>query len=327
MTPSPSPLRAQDIGRRVLDIESASLARAQARIGEAFDEAVELLLQCTGRVVVSGVGKSGLIARKIVATMNSTGTPAIFLHPADAVHGDLGMVRREDAVLLLSKSGNTEEIKLLLPILTRIGLPVIALVGKVDSAIGHHADIVLDASVEEEACPHDLAPTASTTVALALGDALAIALLEKRGFTPEDFALYHPGGSLGKRLLLSIDEIMVAGERMPSVHRAVSLRDAILEMTSKRLGATCVTDDNGKLCGMITDGDLRRMLERDTDMTNLLAFDVMSPNPKTLYPHALASMALEVMEQFKITQLIVVNAEREPVGIVHMHDLVQLGLR
>lgn len=327
MNPSPSTSRAQDIGRRVLDIEAAAIARAHARIGDAFDRAVDLLLQCAGRVVVSGVGKSGLIARKIVATMNSTGTPAIFLHPADAVHGDLGMVRREDVVLLLSKSGSTEEIKLLLPILARIGVKVIALVGNVDSLIGRSADIVLDASVEEEACPHDLAPTASTTVALALGDAIAIALLEKRGFTPEDFALYHPGGSLGRRLLLSIDEIMVAGERMPRVHRAVSLRDAILEMTSKRLGATCVVDDAGKLCGVITDGDLRRLLERDTDMTNLLAFDVMTPNPKTIYPHALASTALEMMEQFKITQLLVVNADREPVGFVHMHDLVQMGLR
>jgi arabinose-5-phosphate isomerase len=286
-------------GREVIRIEAAALVALQETIGEDFVRAVKLLFDSPGRVIVTGIGKSGLIARKIVATMNSTGTPAIYLHPADAIHGDLGMVRSEDVVLLLSKSGNTEELKQIVPIFQRIGVSI---------------------------CPHNLAPTASTTAALALGDALAVALLHRRDFTPEDFALFHPGGSLGKRLLLRIDQMMNANEQMPVVHQAVALKDAILEITSKRLGATCVVDDEQKLVGIITDGDLRRLLERDTDMKNLLAVDVMNTRPKTIFPQTLAASALELMEKHKITQLIVTDEQRHPKGIVHMHDLVQLGL-
>jgi len=315
-----------EYGKRVIQIETEALASLSERIGPEFEKAVGLIFSSSGRVIVTGIGKSGLIARKIVATMNSTGTPAIFLHPSDAIHGDLGMVQQEDVILLLSKSGNTEEIKNILPIFKRIGVSLISIVGKSDSYLAQMSDVVLDGSVSEEACPLDLAPTASTTVALALGDAIAIALLEKRGFTADDFALFHPGGNLGKRLLLSIDQIMTTGEAMPLVHQAAPLKDAILEITSKRFGATCVVDDQGVLVGIITDGDLRRMLERDTDMKALLAVDVMSPNPKTLYPHALASIALELMEQHKITQLIITNVGKQPVGILHMHDLIQLGL-
>ena len=319
--------RVVDYGREVLRIEAEALASLVERIGEEFARAVELIYACQGRVIVAGIGKSGLIARKIVATMNSTGTPAIYLHPSDAVHGDLGMVRGEDVVLLISKSGVTDELKLILPIFSRIGVNIISILGNSGpSALAEVSDIVLDASVREEACPHNLAPTASTTAALAIGDALAVALLKKRDFTPEDFALFHPGGSLGKRLLLRVDELMITGDRIPAVHQAVPLKDAILEITSKRLGATCVTDDEGRLVGMITDGDLRRLLERDTDMTNLLAVDVMSTRPKTIHAGTLAAVALELMEQHKITQLIVTDAERKPIGIVHMHDLVQLGL-
>jgi arabinose-5-phosphate isomerase len=314
-------------GREVIAIEAQAVGSLIDRIGEAFERAVNLILHCEGRVIVAGVGKSGIIARKIVATMNSTGTPAIFLHPSDAIHGDLGMVRGEDVVLILSKSGNTEEIKQIVPIFRRIGVKIILISGNMNSTLAELADIVLDGSVKEEACPHDLAPTASTTVALVLGDALAIALLKLRGFTVEDFALYHPGGILGKRLLLNVDQIMTTGEAVPVVHQSTSLKDAIIEMTSKRLGATSVVDDDRVLVGIITDGDLRRMLERDTDMKNLLAVDVMSANPKTIHPHTLASTALELMEQFKITQLIVIDAARRPVGIVHLHDLIQLGLR
>lgn len=314
-------------GREVLRIEAAAVASLVDRIGPDFARAVDLIYRSTGRVIVAGIGKSGLIARKIVATMNSTGTPAIYLHPSDAIHGDLGMVRGEDVVLLISKSGVTDELKLILPIFSRIGVKMISILGNNGpSALAQVSDIVLDASVREEACPHNLAPTASTTAALAMGDALAVALLKKRDFTAEDFALFHPGGSLGKRLLLRVQELMITGDRIPVVHQAVALKDAILEITSKRLGATCVVDDAGLLVGMITDGDLRRLLERDTDMKNLLAVDVMSTRPKTILPTTLAAGALELMEQHKITQLIVTSEARVPIGFVHMHDLVQLGL-
>lgn len=315
-----------DHGRDVVRIEAEALATLSRRLDASFAEAVRLIYASSGRLIVSGIGKSGLIARKIVATMNSTGTPSIYLHPADAIHGDLGMVRSEDVVLLLSKSGNTEELKHILPIFRRIGVKVISILGAIPSPLAEQSDIILDGSVTEEACPHNLAPTASTTVALALGDALAVALLKLRDFTPEDFALYHPGGILGKRLLLRIEELMTKGDQVPIVHQAVPLKDAILEITSKRLGATCVVDDDGHLVGVITDGDLRRLLERDTDMTHLLAVDVMSTRPKTAPVTILASTALTLMEQYKITQLIIVDGERKPAGIVHMHDLVQLGL-
>ncbi|MDH7516439.1 MAG: KpsF/GutQ family sugar-phosphate isomerase [Bacteroidota bacterium] len=314
-------------GRRVIRIEMEALSALIERIGPAFAEAVDCIYESSGRLVVTGVGKSGLIARKIVATMNSTGTPALFLHPVDALHGDVGMVRPEDVALILSKSGNTEEIKNVVPVFQRIGVRIIAIAGKTDSFLARVSDIVLDGSVAEEACPLDLAPTASTTVALALGDALAIALLEKRGFTAEHFALYHPAGSLGKRLLLQVNRIMSTGQNVPVVNRKVALTEAIIEMTSKRLGATCVVDDDGTLLGIITDGDLRRLLERQPDISSLLAADAMTANPKTIYPNALASQALELMEQFKITQLIIIDGHRKPVGIVHLHDLIQLGLR
>ena len=315
-----------DHGRDVVRIEAEALATLSRRLDASFAEAVRLIYASSGRLIVSGIGKSGLIARKIVATMNSTGTPSIYLHPADAIHGDLGMVRSEDVVILLSKSGNTDELKHILPIFRRIGVKVISILGAIPSPLAEQSDIILDGSVTEEACPHNLAPTASTTVALALGDALAVALLKLRDFTPEDFALYHPGGILGKRLLLRIEELMTKGDQVPIVHQAVPLKDAILEITSKRLGATCVVDDDGHLVGVITDGDLRRLLERDTDMTHLLAVDVMSTRPKTAPVTILASTALTLMEQYKITQLIIVDVERKPAGIVHMHDLVQLGL-
>ena len=314
-------------GRAVIRIEAEALTLLEKRIGASFEAAVDLIFSSDGRVVVTGVGKSGLIARKIVATMNSTGTPAIFLHPADAVHGDLGMVRQGDVVIILSKSGNTGEIKNIFPLFKQMNVKIISIVGSMDSFLAGTSDVALDGSVLEEACPHDLAPTASTTVALALGDALAIALLKKRDFTPEDFAFFHPGGIIGKRLLLKLGEIMLKDDAVPVVHGTVSLKDAIIEMTSKRLGATCVVDDEGVLLGIITDGDLRRLLEKQSDIHNLLAVEAMTEHPKTIHPQALASTALEIMEQYKITQLIVVNQRRQPVGIVHVHDLIQLGLR
>jgi len=267
-----------------------------------------------------------LVARKIVATLNSTGSSAIFLHPSDAVHGDLGMVRPEDVVVCISKSGDTKEIIQLMPMFRRIGVKIIAMLGSKNSDIAEQSDVVIDISVREEACPHDLAPTASTTATLAMGDAIAVALLQQRNFTKEDFAMFHPGGNLGKRLLLKVEELMISGADVPSVNMHVALTEAIVEMTSKRLGATCVVDGEGKLVGMITDGDLRRLLQRTTNVANVSSADAMSQNPKAIRKDLLAAVALEEMERFKITQLIVVDADHRPIGLLHMHDLVNAGL-
>jgi len=313
-------------GKSVIRIEAEAVAALEGRVGTSFAEAVSVILSCTGRVVVTGMGKSGIIARKLVATLNSTGTPALFLHPSDAVHGDLGMVRKQDVIVCLSKSGNTAEIQNLLPMLKRIGVPIIAMVGNTQSVIAQSSDVVLDVSVKEEACPHDLAPTSSTTAMLAFGDALAMALLDQRNFTAEDFALYHPGGNLGKRLLLKIEELMFKGDAVPKVRGDIHVRDAILEITSKRLGATCVVDADGKLIGIVTDGDLRRLLQKTTDVTNFTAEMVMTKHPKTITKDVLAAVALQEMEAYSITQLIVVDEHHRPVGMVHLHELVKAGL-
>ncbi len=313
-------------GKEVIRIEAQALKALEGKIDENFDAAVDLVFKGTGRVIVTGLGKSGLVARKIVATMNSTGTAAIFLHPADAVHGDLGMVRADDVVICLSKSGDTEEMRQLMPMFRRIGVKVIAMVGNVTSHLARQSDIVLDTSVEEEACPHDLAPTASTTAMLAMGDALAIALLDRRGFTREEFAMFHPGGNLGKRLLLRVEEMMVSGANVPIVREEVPLSDAIVEMTSKRLGATCIVNASGSLLGIITDGDLRRLLQRTKNVTNVTAAEAMTKNPKTIRKGLLAATALEEMESYNITQLVVVDETLRPVGMLHLHDLVKAGL-
>ena len=313
-------------GREVVRIEGRAVAELEGKIGESFARAVDLVQACRGRVIVTGVGKSGIIARKIVATMNSTGTPAVFLHPTDAVHGDLGSVRDGDVVICISKSGSTAELSILLPMFRRIGVPVISLVGSLSSPLASESTVVLDVSVREEACPLDLAPTSSTTAALALGDALAIALLDRRQFTREDFALYHPGGTLGKRLLLMIDELMTKGAHVPCVTGEVPLRDAIVEMTSKRLGCTCVLGPDGKLEGLITDGDLRRLLHKTADVATVRASDAMTRNPKTVRQGTLAYVVLQEMESYNITQMIVVDPENVPVGVVHLHDLVKAGL-
>ena len=313
-------------GREVVRIEGRAVAELEGKIGESFARAVDLVQACRGRVIVTGVGKSGIIARKIVATMNSTGTPSVFLHPTDAVHGDLGIVRDGDVVICISKSGSTAELSILLPMFRRIGVPVISLVGNLSSPLAGESTVVLDVSVREEACPLDLAPTSSTTAALALGDALAIALLDRRQFTREDFALYHPGGTLGKRLLLMIDELMTKGAHVPCVTGEVPLRDAIVEMTSKRLGCTCVLGPDGKLEGLITDGDLRRLLHKTADVATVRASDAMTRNPKTVRQGTLAYVVLQEMESYNITQMIVVDPENVPVGVVHLHDLVKAGL-
>lgn len=313
-------------GKEVIRIEAQALQALEAKIDERFAAAVDLIFDCTGRVIVTGMGKSGLVARKIVATMNSTGTAAIFLHPSDAVHGDLGMVRAEDVVVCISKSGDTEEIRQLMPMFRRIGVKIISMVGNVASHLALQSDIVLDTSVKEEACPYDLAPTSSTTATLALGDALAIALLDRRGFTREEFAMFHPGGNLGKRLLLRVEEMMIAGNSVPIVREEVPLSEAIVEMTSKRLGATCIVDASGKLRGIITDGDLRRLLQRTKNVTNVTAAETMTKNPKTIRKGLLAATALEEMESYSITQLVVVDDDHRPIGMLHLHDLVKAGL-
>jgi arabinose-5-phosphate isomerase len=313
-------------GREVIRIEGRAVAELEERIGESFARAVDLVEACRGRVIVTGVGKSGIIARKIVATMNSTGTPSVFLHPTDAVHGDLGIVRGGDVVICISKSGSTAELSMLLPMFRRIGAPVISLVGNMASPLAEDSTVALDASVREEACPHDLAPTSSTTAALALGDALAIALLDRRQFTREDFALYHPGGTLGKRLLLMIDELMTKGKDIPCVYGSVPLRDAIVEMTSKRLGCTCVLRQDGTLEGVITDGDLRRLLQKTVDVSRVSAADAMTRQPKTVRLGTLAFVVLQEMESYNITQMIVVDSSNVPAGVVHLHDLVKAGL-
>ncbi|MFH0735778.1 MAG: KpsF/GutQ family sugar-phosphate isomerase [bacterium] len=314
-------------GKKVIKIESDSIEGLIEKIDNSFAKAVKLIYKSKGRVIFSGMGKSGLIARKIVATLNSTGTAAIYLHPTDAAHGDLGMVRKEDIVILISKSGYTEELHNLVPMFKRIKVPLIMMTGNIESKIAQECDIILDCGVKEEACPYDLAPTASTTAALVMGDALAIVLLEMRGFTAEDFALLHPSGSLGKRLSLKISEIMYQGEDVPIVHEDTSIKDTIIVITSKRLGTTAVVDKTGKLTGIVTDGDLRRLLEKTLEIKNLTAKDLMSKNPKTISPEYLASFALQQMEKFNITSLIVADDLLHPVGIIHLHDLVKLGLQ
>jgi len=313
-------------GREVVRIEAGAVASLESRIGESFGRTVDLILNCRGRVVITGVGKSGIIARKIVATLNSTGTPSMFLHPSDAVHGDLGMVRSDDIVVCISKSGNTPELNSLLPLLKRIGIPIVSLVGRMGSKLALESTLVLDASVQEEACPHNLAPTSSTTVTLVLGDALAVALLGRRKFRKEDFAFYHPGGTLGRRLLLKVDEMMAADDAVPSVRGNVPLHEAIMEMTSKRLGCTCVVREDGTLEGILTDGDLRRLLQKGSDITGVTAGAAMTRHPKTIRHGTLAALALQEMEAYNITQIVVVDDDNRPAGVIHLHDLVKAGL-
>lgn len=314
-------------GKRVVRIEAQAVHALEGRINDDFARAVDLIYASTGRVIITGMGKSGIVARKIVATMNSTGTSAVFLHPSDAVHGDLGMVRKEDVVICVSKSGDTEEIRELLPLFKRLGVTIISIVGTMGSSLAKESDVALDVSVREEACPHDLAPTSSTTATIVMGDALAVALLQKRGFTREDFAMFHPGGNLGKRLLLRVEELMTSGSAVPVVHQDVPLSEAIYMMTSKRLGATCVVDNAQKLVGIITDGDLRRLLQKTNDITGVTAARAMTRSPKVINPGMLAVKALEEMETFNITQLVVAGEDHVPVGIIHLHDLVKAGLR
>ena len=315
-----------ETARRVLRIEAEALGELLLRLDARFEQAVELLLECKGRVVVTGMGKSGLIGRKIAATFSSTGTPAAFLHPAEAIHGDLGMLMRDDVVLAVSYGGETEEIIALLETIKRLGLRMVTLTGHSRSTIAAVSDVVLDVRVKEEACSLNLAPTASTTVTMALGDALAVALLERRGFSPGDFAALHPGGRLGKKLLRA-ENLMHAGEDMPRVAATAKMPDVIYEMSKKGLGMTTVVDSEGRLAGILTDGDLRRLMQqRGAATLDLVVGDCVTRNPQTIAPGELAGAALRMMEERKITSLVVVDAERRPLGVVHLHDLWTLEL-
>jgi len=315
-----------DTARRVLRIEAEALGELLQRLDASFERAVELLLACKGRVVIIGMGKSGLIGRKIAATFSSTGSPSVFLHPAEAVHGDLGMLMREDVVMAVSYGGETEEIVALLETIKRLGLRMIALSGHPKSTIALASDVVLDVSVKEEACSLNLAPTASTTAAMAMGDALAVSLLERRGFSPGDFAALHPGGRLGKKLL-RVENLMHSGENLPRVPATTKMPDVIYEISKKGLGMTTVVDSEGRLAGILTDGDLRRLMQqRGAATMELVVGDCMNKAPQTLAPGELAGSALRIMEERHITSLVVVDGARKPLGVVHLHDLWTLEL-
>ncbi|MBL8539158.1 MAG: KpsF/GutQ family sugar-phosphate isomerase [Burkholderiales bacterium] len=313
--------QALELARQVLRVEAQAVAALIPRIDERFLAALDLILNCSGRVVVSGIGKSGHVARKIASTLASTGTPAFFVHPAEASHGDLGMITREDVFIGLSNSGESEELLTIIPLIKRQGAKLIAFTGNTESSLAREADVHLDAGVTEEACPLGLAPTASTTAALALGDALAVALLDARGFGAEDFARSHPGGKLGIRLLTRVRDVMRSGDALPSVPASATLADAVLEISRKGLGITCVLDSEGRLAGVYTDGDLRRSLEKNIDFRSTCIAEVMTRNPRTVKAEHLAAEAVQIMEDHRISQLVVVDDENRPVGALNMHDL------
>ena len=317
--------RAMQLARDTLTIEADAIHALNARLSndDSVVQAISLLLNCKGRVVVSGIGKSGHIARKIAATLASTGTPALFVHPAEAAHGDLGMVTADDAFIAISYSGESSELMAILPVVKRMGSPLISMTGKPGSSLAQLADVHLNVAVEREACPMNLAPTTSTTVTLALGDAIAVALLDLRGFKEDDFARSHPGGALGRRLLTHVRDVMRSGDAVPQVTADVKLTDALLEITQKGMGMTAVVDADGKPVGVFTDGDLRRMIEKVQDFTKVVIRDVMHANPRTISPEKLAVDAVAVMEQFRINQMLVTDEAGKLVGALHIHDLTR----
>jgi arabinose-5-phosphate isomerase len=316
----------RETAKEVIRKEAEAVRLLEKKIDQSFIKAVELILKCKGRVIVTGIGKSGIIGKKIAATLTSTGTAAFFLHPTEGIHGDLGMVRKNDVVIAITKSGGTDELYQLIPLFKRLGVPIITFTGNPDSAVAEKSDVIIDVSVKQEACPNNLVPTSSTTAALVMGDALAIALLEERHFSSEDFALLHPGGHLGRKLLLKVCDIMHTGDQIPVVSEETDMKQVILEMTSKRLGTTTVVNKKGELVGIFTDGDLRRLVERTDEMFSLKAKQVMTQNPKTIDGEELAAKALNMMESYAITSLIITNGKREPVGIVHLHDILKAGV-
>ncbi len=313
------------LARKVLQTEAAAILALEGRIDDKFARAVTLIRNCRGRVIVTGMGKSGIICRKIAATLASTGTPAFFLHPAEAVHGDLGVIQADDVVIAMSYSGETEELTRVLETLKRIGAPLVAITGDITSTLAQSADIALDCSVSEEACPMNLVPTASTTAALALGDALAMTVLVEKGFKPEDFANLHPGGKLGKKLM-RVEQLMNAGDALPVVQLHTAMRDVIYEMSRKKLGMTAVVEKDGRVAGIITDGDLRRKMATTPNILDLVARDVMTADPVAIPHTTLAAEALALMEQRKITSIVVIDTQRRVEGVVHLHDLWRTGL-
>ncbi len=312
------------IATKVLRNESEAINNLIQYLNSEFESCVEHILNLKGRVIITGIGKSSIVAQKIVATLNSTGTPAVFMHAADAIHGDLGIIQKGDSVICISKSGNTPEIKVLVPLIKRMDVPLIGMVSNTDSYLAKHSDYILNTTIGEEACPNNLAPTTSTTVQMAMGDALAVCLLKSRNFGPEDFAKYHPGGALGKKLYLLVDDIIQDNE-IPTVEEGAGFESVVLEISSKRLGATAVVNNNGELTGIITDGDLRRSFGK-TDFKTMTATSIMTGNPKTVVLGTFATQALEIMQNHNITQLIVVNEHNSPKGFVHLHDLLREGI-
>ena len=312
------------IAKETILLQSNAIANLENLIDANFEASVNYILNSNGRVVITGIGKSAIIATKIVATMNSTGTPAIFMHAADAIHGDLGTIQKDDVVICISKSGNTPEIKVLVPFIQNYGNKIIAITGNVESFLGKNADFTLNTFIEKEACPNNLAPTTSTTAQLVMGDALAVCLLKLKGFTSNDFAKYHPGGALGKRLYLRVSDL-IKNNQIPKVDKSSNITEVIVEITEKRLGATAVIE-NDAIVGIITDGDIRRMLSKSTEINNLSAKDIMSKAPKTISINAMAIDALETLENNDITQILVTNDDNEYLGVVHLHDLIKEGI-
>ena len=320
----PDESRSIDIGKDVLRKEAEAILKVLDGLDDSFEKAVDTLYHCTGRAVLTGIGKSGLVCKKIASTLSSIGTPALFLHPADSLHGDLGMLQKGDVLIIVSNSGETEEIIKIFPWIKRMGIAAIIITGNVNSTIANYGDIVLDVNVDE-ACPFNMVPTSSTTATLALGDAISMALMEKRNFRMEDFASLHPGGTIGRKLLLKVEDLMHTGEAVPRVYENMPMKHAIFEITSKRMGVTAVLNEKEGLAGIITDGDLRRAIEKFDNVLEKSTVDVMTRNPKTIQKDALAAFALKKMEEFSITSLFVMEKEGEnkPIGIIHIHDLLK----
>jgi len=316
----------QDLAREVLDIEANSILRLKNSINENFDRAIDVLYACKGRVIVTGMGKSGLIGKKIAATLSSTGTPSYFLHPAESTHGDSGIITRDDVIIAISNSGETKELLNLLPLIKRFGVPMIALTGGINSTLARTSEVFLNISVEKEACPLNKAPTASTTATLAMGDALAVCLLEKRGFSEEDFLVFHPSGSLGKGFLYSVSELMIKDDSLPLAFEEDNFTDVIELISQKKLGLAIITDKNGLMTGVLTDGDIRRSLIKYHNISDLKVKDTMTVNPKTISPNELAAKALHLMEKYSITALAIADENKKPVGVLHIHDLLKAGV-
>lgn len=315
-----------DLAKEVLDIEAKSVLKLKERVNEDFEKAIDILYACKGRVIITGMGKSGHIGRKIAATLSSTGTPSYFLHPAESTHGDSGIITRDDVVVAISNSGETAELLNLLPLIERFGVPMVAMTGKLNSTLSQKSDVTLDISVEQEACPLGKAPTASTTATLAMGDAVAICLLKKRGFTTEDFLMFHPSGALGKGVLYRISDLMISGERLPIVNDGANFHDTIKFISEKKLGCAIVVNEEGTMLGVLTDGDIRRTLLKYDTTSSLLARDVMTQNPKVVLASDLAAKALNIMEKHSITSLVVCDDDKKPVGLIHIHDLLKAGV-